>query len=1668
LPDVHGNREIAQEYTSPSSETEKRLAEIWENILGVNIGTNEEFFHSGGDSIKAVRLINLINTQFSAHLKIADIYLNGTIKKLAAVIESEKTVPGYANDEVERALKEIEELKNRVTADERLPKEIEDVYPMSDIQKGMVFHSLKDMQTALYHDQMVYQARISGFNAALFKKAFILSVEKHAILRTVFDLDTYSEPVQLVYRCVPNDITHDDISAMEKGRQEEYLTRFLEEDRKNAFQFGIPPLWRLRTFALGNDNICVLLVAHHAILDGWSVASLVTETINTYWRLKDNHNFVPVMLKNSYKAFVIDQMVEKNRVDSVVFWRRELDGFKRLEFSIPQLGNVGKNEIKKYNYNLGVDLFSKLKEISKIYQTNIKHLCFAAYLYMLNMYCYENEMVVGLVTNNRPVCKDGDKILGCFLNTIPVRLKIPTHISWRDYINLVEKKLLELKPYERLPLFDIVRVIGENTQDRNPIFDVIFNFVDFHVLGQIEQDYGKDDADKLNVEGNILTNTLFNFNVSTTLEDFGVFISFSEAHLRDETAKSLCCYFERVLKKFIIEPRSLANKFELIPVEERKTLLEEFNDTNTEYPSDKSVHELFEEQVERTPNSIALVGANRHPRVCPDCLTYSELNKQSDRLAHSLIEKGVLADNIVGIMMERSIEMMVGIYGILKSGGAYLPIDPSYPQERIQYMLEDSNARGLLGMEECQNKIIVNCQLLLVNCKLKNVRSLQAPYHQSSFINHHSNQLAYIIYTSGSTGKPKGVMIEHRSVVNLLFALQNNYPFTTADTYLLKTSHIFDVSVTELFGWAMGGGRLAILEKGGEKDPDVIFDWIERCQVTHINFVPSMFNEFIEHAAGEDKNRLSSVKYIFLAGEVLLPRMVERFRALNIPGKLENIYGPTESTVYASKYSLSGWDGNGSIPIGKPLPNISLYIINKGGQWQPLGAAGELCIAGVGLARGYLNNPELTKQKFLEVQESFFKKVPGLFYRTGDLARWLPNGAIEFLGRIDHQVKIRGYRIELGEIENHLSKYKRIKEAVVVVKEAESGDKNLAAYIVSDVEIPTATLRDYLTNLLPGYMIPAYFVRVEKMPLTSSGKIDRGALPEPILITGKEYKAPRNEIEKKLVELWSEILARNLLHTSQLQTSIGIDDNFFQLGGHSLKVTSLASRIYKVFGVKVPLGEIFKKPTIRGLFDYIDRTEREQYIWIEPTETKAYYELSPMQNALFTLQQLHRDSTFYNIPFITRLDRDLGKGKLEQVFHQIIKRHESLRTSFEIIDEIPVQRIHIDIPFELKHMELVGDGIPNQLAVENIINSVIRPFDLSRPPLFRACLITAADLHLLVVDMHHIISDGISNMILEKEFRVLCGGEELAPIRLQYKDYVGWRNGKTMQLKLKQQEMYWLAEFSQEPPELNLPTNYPRPAERNFEGNTVGFALSTPEILLLNEIARDTESTLFVVMLCLFAILLSRLSGQDDIVIGVPVSGRPHPNFECIIGVFINTIPIRLSIDDTQTVINFLAYVKQKCFRAFENQDYPFEELVEKAALQRETSRNPLFDTMLNYMNYTESIASVSDHFSKDHYTYQRGTSKFDFSVDIHQYRDSMYLSFEYSTQLFKVDTIERFLDCFKQIVSTILNNREVKLEDIKVSHDYSELENNVFSTAPVDFDSMFSRKEEKRITIGV
>ncbi|HLP58561.1 MAG TPA: amino acid adenylation domain-containing protein, partial [Candidatus Deferrimicrobium sp.] len=782
-------------------------------------------------------------------------------------------------------------------------------------------------------------------------------------------------------------------------------------------------------------------------------------------------------------------------------------------------------------------------------------------------------------------------------------------------------------------------------------------------------------------------------------------------------------------------------------------------------------------------------------------ITNCQLNEQAGRLAGWLIDKGVRVNDIIAMVMERSCEMITGILGILKSGGAYLPIDPSYPQERIDYMLKDSGAKIKIG-----NHFPVSNSLKIASA---------LPHFPAS----NSANLAYIIYTSGSTGKPKGVLTQHFNVLRVV--KNTNYiEIVPRDRLLQLSNYAFDGSVFDIYGALLNGAALLLIGNETVSAVDRLAETIRRQQITVFFVTTALFNVLVDFEMASLKN----VRKILFGGERVSVEHAGKALSYLGKGKIIHVYGPTETTVYASYFFVDEIAGTApTIPIGKPLANTMIYILDTNMNPSPIGVSGEIYIGGKGTARGYLNNPELTAEKFdrdlwdnLDKQDknkSFFggkgaifsKKAP-CFYKTGDLGRWLADGNIEFLGRIDNQVKLRGFRVELSEIESHLLKIEGLKEALVLLKEGFPGTgQYLCAYLVTGKRLPDPELRELLAKSLPYYMIPAHFVYLEKMPLTANGKIDVRALPEPSIEKEGAFQAPRDNVEEKMASLWAEVLGIP-------KKALNIDADFFQMGGHSLKATLLAAKIHKTFQVNVSLTEIFKTPTIRGLANYINAAVKDRYVSLEPAEKKEYYRLSSAQKRLYVLQQMDRQGVGYNIPSFSLLTGEIDKDRIEHTFRVLLNRHESLRTSFHIIGDVPVQRIHDQVEFEI-------EPLTNE--------EFIRPFDISRAPLIRVRLTkTGEKKHLLMVDMHHIISDGTSMNILVNDFMALYQGKDLPGHRVQYKDFSEWQHNESRQ----RQEDYQLKQLAGELPVLALPADYARPVVQSFAGNSTGFEIA-PETL---------------------------------------------------------------------------------------------------------------------------------------------------------------------------------------------------------------------------------------------
>jgi natural product biosynthesis luciferase-like monooxygenase protein/amino acid adenylation domain-containing protein len=1044
---------------------------------------------------------------------------------------------------------------------------------------------------------------------------------------------------------------------------------------------------------------------------------------------------------------------------------------------------------------------------------------------------------------------------------------------------------------------------------------------------------------------------------------------------------------------------------DLLSASDKNHFLYEFNDTLVEYPSEATITNLFENQVEKTPESIAFqCGSTK--------VTYLELKNKADKFAAYLIESyNIKSGDLVGLMLDREELLIPAILGIIKSGAAYVPIDPTYPKERVKGIVEDSKLKVLVTRGH--NRLAeIEVKFLDLNVEEDLIKA-QPIQSYKDIVN---SDLAYIIYTSGSTGKPKGVMIEHRTLINYIHWAAQQYFGGQGATMPLYGSISFDLTITSIFTPLISGNKI-VLYKEDEKVV-IIEKVIEENICDTIKLTPSHLK--IIRDSELLKNIIlsgSCVKRFIVGGEDLTTALAKSIYEL-FNGKVEiyNEYGPTETTVGCMIHKFDFTSTSISVPIGVPINNTQIYLLDNNLKPVAKGILGELYISGDGVGKGYLHNESLTNQNFISNPYISGARM----YKTGDFAKRLNDGTIMFSGRKDDQVKINAFRIELGEIKSQLSKHDLISECVVTVKEKE-GDKLIVAYYISENDINLSDLKSFISKELPGYMLPSFFVRMKSLPLTSNGKLDKKSLPDPEIKVGIDYLSASTETEKKLVEIWS-----NILKVEQEKISIG--KSFLEMGGHSIKIMQMLNKIQKELNVKVPIDEVFNHIEIKSLAKYIDNIKsKDNFNNIEKSEFKEYYPLSSAQKRLYFLHEFNPTLLTYNLPKIVSLKGNVDRDQMQYAFNKLIERHESLRTSFELVDKQPAQKIGDAGDFKLEYHKSTPSN------VDEIIKGFIRPFDLSKASLIRAGLIELnLDEYILMVDFHHIITDGVSEGILIKEFMALYGGETLSLQNLQYTDYVEWQQADAQQQNLAGQRDFWMKEFETEVSTLDLPTDFDRPVMNTQDGASLNFELSKEETKALKLIAENEGATLYMIMLSAFNILLAKLGNEEDIVVGTPVAGRQHVDLENIIGVFVNMLPIRNFPKEHLTFKEFLADVKSKTLASFNNQEYPYEELIDDLKLARDTSHNALFDVMFAYQNFEDTDLKIAG-LTASPYTSEHTVARLDLSLQIFVKAEKLLLQFEYSTLLFKNETVQRFVTYFKQIISNIVNDSSQKLSEIEI-----------------------------------
>jgi amino acid adenylation domain-containing protein len=1084
-------------------------------------------------------------------------------------------------------------------------------------------------------------------------------------------------------------------------------------------------------------------------------------------------------------------------------------------------------------------------------------------------------------------------------------------------------------------------------------------------------------------------------------------------------------HYQKLLEGIVANPDQGISQLPILTEAERHRILVEWNDTARDYPKNECIHELFEAQVERSPDAIAVVFADQQ-------LTYQELNQRANQLAHCLQRLGVGPETLVGICVERSLEMVVGLLGILKAGGAYVPLDPEYPKERLAFMFEDAQIPVLLT----QQKLIENLpgHSARAVCLDRDWEEISRDSKENPRGEATAENLAYVIYTSGSTGKPKGVESPHRAIARLLFGV-DYAQLDAGQTFLHLAPTSFDASTFEIWG-ALAHGAKCVLYPGAVPSVKELGDLLHKHKVSTLWLTASLFDVVIDEAP----EALSGVRQLLIGGEALSVPHVQRALSRLPNTTIINGYGPTESTTFSCCYPIPPQPDrfDRCIPIGRPIGNTRDYILDEYLNPVPIGIPGEIYIGGDGLARGYLNRPELTAEKFIP---NPFSDEPGSrLYKTGDLGRYLPDGNIEFLDRIDDQIKIRGFRIEPGEIESVLSQQPGVRETVVLAREDDLGDpsaplgtgRRLVAYVVAnhDPGPHSNELRSFLRRKLPEYMIPSAFVFLDSLPLTPNGKVDRKALPVPDQSRpelGAIFVRPRNPVEEMLAEIWAEVLRVE---------RIGIHDNFFDLGGHSLLATQVVSRMRGALQLEIPLRALFETPTVAGLAERIGEIHQKeqgvQTLPILPVSRDKDLPLSFAQQRLWFLDQLEPGSTVYNVPGAVRMRGPLDVAALEQSLNEIVRRHEALRTTFSMLEGEPVQVISSSLRVSLPVLDITDcrETERGEQARQLAREEARRPFDLTQGPLVRAALLRLGeDDHVLLLTMHHIVSDGWSMGVLYQELSVLYEAfskgnpSPLTDLPIQYADFGAWQREWLQGEVLESQLSYWKEQLGDVVP-LQLPSDRPRPAVQSFRGATQSIELSRELTGALKALSRKEGATLFMTLLAAFQTLLHRYSGQDDIVVGSPIAIRNRTEIEGLIGFFVNTLVLRTDLSGNPPFRELLARVREVALGAYSHQDIPFEKLVEELQAERNLSRTPLFQVFFNMLNQgvykLDLLGLTTEDFSTS-----EAESKFDLTLYAGEQKEEVCLNLVYNADLFTDARMKCFLQQYRRLLEQIVSASE-------------------------------------------
>ncbi|MBD2339090.1 amino acid adenylation domain-containing protein [Calothrix sp. FACHB-156] len=1522
--------------------------------------------------------------------------------------------------------------------------------PLSFSQQRLWFLAQWEEHRATYNIPAAVQ--LTGeLQVAALEQALREIIRRHEILRTSFQV-LNDQPVQIVDANVNLTVSVVDLQAITTAAQTAAVQQHLALEVSTPFDLSIAPLLRVQLLRLSETSHVLLLNLHHIVSDGWSVGVFIQELSALYTAFIEGKSSPLPELAIQYADFAVWQrqfLTEEILTNKLKYWQEKLAGATPLlELSSRPRPAVQTDRGSTCTYELSAELTEKLKNLSQNTGTTLFMTLQAAFVILLHRYSGQTDILIGTPVANRSR-REVEPLIGFFVNTLVLRNQITPHSSFGELLQQVQQTTLDAFAHQDVPFEQVVEALQpERNLSYSPLFQVMFALQNAPV-GELE-------LSGLKIAPLEMKTVTAKFDINLSMEEIDGKLKGTWEYNCDlfeaETITRMAGHFENLLNAIAssgAQPIAI-NDLPLLTASEQHQILVEWNQTQAEFPQDVCLHQLFEAQVQRAPNNIALIGDREE-------LTYAELNTRANQLAYYLQSLGVGADTLVGICVERSVEMVVGLLGILKAGGAYLPLDPEYPRERLAFMMQDAQIDMLLTQAHLLDSLPEQqAQIICLDRDWPAISSCaQSPLGGSSVAHEGNpqdraatipnlpspNNLAYVIYTSGSTGKPKGVMIPHCAIVNHMVWMQHTFPLTPDDKVLQKTPFSFDAAIWEFYAPLLAGAQLVMAQPGGHRDSNYLIEVINQHQITTLQLVPSLLRMLLD--SGKFAS-CKSLKRVFCGGEVLITELVQRCQS-QINAQIYNLYGPTEATIDATycdcQAILSKEQHTHSIPIGRPIANTQIHILDQNLQPVPVGVPGEIYIGGAGLAKGYLHLPELTQEKF--IHHPFGK---GHLYKTGDLGCYLPNGNIEYIGRVDFQVKLRGFRIELGEIEQAITLHPHIKQVVAIVREDSPGDQRLVAYITLDGGAPTSEeLRNSLKQQLPDYMIPTTFVVIDTFPLTPNGKLDRNALPIPdINLISQNFIPPRTEREILIADIFTAVLgikqqrdAMNRVSTSAHHL-IGIYDNFFALGGHSLLATQVISRLREIFSIEVPLRLLFESPTVAELDAALYKLQQADSELLSPplipvTRDSQPIPLSWSQQRLWFLEQLEGSSAAYNMPAAVKLQGNLNINALEQALDEIVRRHEVLRTSFQTINGVPSQVIGTAVSLTLPIIDL--QELPETEQVQQvqqlIITAAAKPFNLAIAPLMRSQLLRLGkQSHVLVMNLHHIVCDGWSVGVFIQELSTLYAAfaegksSPLPELAIQYADFAVWQrqwlNGEVLAKKLD----YWKQQLAGAPPLLELPSDRPRPPVQSYHGGNYEFTVDAELTRKLKSLSQQSGVTLFMTLQAVFVTLLHRYSGQTDILIGTPIANRDHSEVEPMIGFFVNTLVLRSQITDNPKFSQLLQQVRRGALEAYTYKDVPFEQIVEALQPERNLSHSPLFQVMFIWQN-TPSQNLELPGLTLTPLPIETVTAKFDLTLSMGETPQGLVGGWEYNSDLFDVETIERLAHHFQNLLIAVTTNPE-------------------------------------------